>query len=269
MSNSRARAAFVLGCLLLAGRPAEAQVIPVEAALGGNSFSSTATKTFQWPSKKPAATLIFIPGGNGHLGLADRQPQVGGFYEATLQPLSDPRWTSGRLNVVLFDSPAPLDNGSVYPTSRATSDHLMRIESVVLHYRDKLSLPIWLMGHSNGAASVTEFYKYLQKAGKESLVSGMIYSGARNGSDFNSVTTNLPVLFLHHENDGCAGALISQSRSVYDRLKSVDTAKVEYVAIKGGTSAPANPCTSGYHMYYGAAAEVYSAIDAFMSEYYR
>src|SRR4029079_13545026 len=104
---------------------------------------------------------------------------------------------------------------------------------------------------------------------RESLVAGMIYSAARNGADFNSATTSLPVLFLHHDKDGCAAALASESRSVYDRLKKIDTAKVEYVAIRSGSSASANPCNSGYHMYFGAGQEVYTAIDSFMADFYR
>ncbi len=254
--------------LLLAGTGVRAEVIAVDAVVGGKPFSSTRTKTFLWESKKAAATLVFIPGGEGRLALSDQQPQLGGFYGATLQPLSDPRSTSGRLNVVVFDSPSLLNSGSLYPASRAEADHLMRIESVVLYYKEKFGKPIWLMGHSNGAASVTEFYKYLQNSGRQGLIAGMIYSGARNGSSFNSATTGLPVLFLHHEHDGCAGALVSESKSVYESLKKVDTAKVEYVLIKGGT-AQANPCNSGFHMYFGAASEVYSAIDSFMADFYR
>ena len=264
------KVAALCGLLLLAASAGvRAEVISVDAVLAGKSFSSTGTRTFLWESRKPAATLIMIPGGVGRIGLRGGQPQLGGFYATTLQPLSDPNSTSGRTNVVVFDSPTMLSEGGVYPTSRASSDHLMRIESVVLFYKERFGKPIWLMGHSNGAASVTEFYKYLQKSGRSELVAGMIYSAARNGSDFNSATTNLPVLFLHHANDGCAGALMSESRSVYERLQKVDTAKVEYVAIKGGTSEPGHPCSSGYHMYFGAGAEVSTAIDAFMAGFYK
>jgi hypothetical protein len=257
-------------CLLGLGvEPAFAEVISVDAVLAGKAFSSDKTRTFLWEAKQPAATLVYIPGGDGHLGLRDGQPQLGGFYGTTLRPLSDPRSTSGRLSVVVFDSPTVLNVGARYPTSRAASDHLMRIESVVLHYKERFGRPIWLMGHSNGAVSVTEFYKYLQKSTRESLVSGMVYSAARTGADFSSATTNLPVLFLAHEKDACAAASSSEAKAVYTRLKKVDTAKVEYVAIKGGQSTSENPCSSGYHMYYGAGPEVSAAIDSFIADFYR
>ena len=260
---------LALCCLLGFGAPAaRAQMIPVEPVLAGKAFASDKTKTLLWESRNSVATLVYIPGGEGQIGLREGRSDIGGFYGTTLKPLSNPALTSGRLNVVLFDSPSMLPSGSVYPSSRATSDHLMRIESVVLHYKEKLGKPIWLMGHSNGAVSITEFYKRLQKSKTEQLVAGMVYSSARNGADFNSATTNLPVLFLAHYNDGCAGAMPGESKAVYERLKKVDTAPVEYVLIRGGSS-EGDPCRSGYHMFFGAGPEAYKAIDSFIGGFYK
>ena len=265
----RALLGLAICCLVGIGtQPSLAEVISVDSVLAGKAFSPDKTKTFLWRARNPAATLVFVPGGEGRLGLADDRKDLGGFYGNTLRPLSDPSLTVGRLNVVVFDSPTMLSLGTLYPTSRATADHLMRIESVVLYYKEKLNKPIWLMGHSNGAASVTEFFKYLQKNKKENLVAGVIYSSGRNGSDFSAATTNLPVLFLAHSNDGCAGSTNAESKSVYERLKRVDTARVDYVLIKGGTS-EGDPCRSGYHMFYGASAEAYKAIDSFIGESYK
>lgn len=261
---------LLLWSLLTLSTPALAQtVVTVEPTLAGKPFSSDKTRTFLWESKKPAATLIFLPGGDGRIGLTDSTTSLSGPFEVGLRPLSDHRSASGRLNVVVVDSPSTLHEGTQYPTSRAQSEHLMRIESVVLYYKERLGRPIWIMGHSNGAVSATEFYKYLQKNKKESLVAGIVYSAARHFADFSSATTNLPVLFLHHEKDGCFATTLAASKEVFARLKKVDAAKVEFVTIKGGTTAPGHPCTSGYHMYHGAGYEVYTAIDAFMAEYYR
>jgi hypothetical protein len=154
-----------------------------------------------------------------------------GFYGKTLRPLSDSTLTSGKFNVVVFDSPWPLAVGKDYPTSRATSDHLARIDSVVDFYRNKYNKPIWLMGHSNGAVSVTEFYKYLQKNNREKIISGIIYSSARNGANFNA-ETNIPVLFLAHEKDGCSRSSPQNSQSVFNDLKKTNKFKTEYILLK-------------------------------------
>lgn len=266
--NMKFKSLLALICLILAAYPAFSQVFSVDPIKTGWSYSTSKTETFLWESANPKATLIFIPGGEGHLGLADDKKDIGGFYGATLKPLSNPNETTGILNVVVFDSPYDLISGPGYPSSRATDDHLMRIESVILYYKDKLQKPVWLMGHSNGAVSITEFYKYLQKNKKTDLIQGMIYSSGRNGADFTSDTKNLPVLFLAHKQDGCSRSTNSNSQSVYEALNKVDKAKLEYVLIEGG-SAEGDPCRSGYHMFHGANKLAYTAIDAFVSSFYK
>jgi hypothetical protein len=154
----------VLGLLIFLAlslsHPARAQVYSIEPIEKGFLYLSASTNTFVWESKEAKAILIFIPGGEGQLKLIPDRKDLGGFYGNTLKPLSDPTKTSGLFNVVLFDSPVLLPSGTL--GSRSTADHMMRIESVVLYYKAKFNKPIWLMGHSNGAVSETEFYKYLQ-----------------------------------------------------------------------------------------------------------
>jgi hypothetical protein len=187
-----------------------AQVVSVEFKEKGLLFSDAPTLTFLWPAKQAEATLVFIPSGEGKIGLASERINLGGFYGATLRPLSDDRLTSGSFNVVVFDSPVQLPNGTDYPYSRQSSEHLLRIQSVVSHYTEKFGLPVWLMGHSNGAVSITEFYKLMQKNKTEKLVAGAVYSSARNGATFTE-ETQLPILFLAHEKDGCEKSLPARS----------------------------------------------------------
>jgi hypothetical protein len=166
---------------------------------------------------------------------------------------------------VVFDSPTPLPVGASYPVARQNPEHLRRIESVVRYYKNIYALPVVIMGHSNGAASITEFYKLLQKENKTELVAGAVYSSARNGSAFNE-KTNLPVLFLAHERDGCAKSTPYQSKSVYEAQRRTNTQKLEYVLIHGGEGQAQDPCSSGFHMFYSANDEAYRAIDAFFKD---
>lgn len=240
-----------------------AGVVSVEFKEKGLFFSDAPTLNFVWPAKQAKATLIFIPGGEGRLGITPERTNMGGFYGATLRPLSDEKLTTGAFNVVVFDSPVNLPVGTDYPYSRQNKEHLLRIESVVRYFKAQYGLPVWLMGHSNGAVSITEFYKMLQKSGEENLVAGAIYSSARNGADFTD-TTQLPILFLAHERDGCKISLPSKSRAVFEKQSKTNTLKTQYVVIKGGEEQAQHPCVSGFHMFSGAAQEAYSAIDAFV-----
>ena len=257
---------WLLGiCFYFSLNSSHAEVLSVDLIENGVISTSNPTLTFLWKGDLSKATLIMIPGGEGHIGLSLDKADLGGFYGNTLKPLSNPNITSGIFNVVIFDSPTFLAPGNFYPTSRATTDHLLRIENVVQFYKEKFNKPIWLMGHSNGAVSVTEFYKYLQKTHKEKLISGIIYSSGRNGASFNS-DTNLPVLFLAHEKDGCPKSANSNSLEVYKELKKSGKQKMEYVLLKSGESESKEPCRSGYHMFFNAHEEAYKAIDNFASE---
>jgi hypothetical protein len=260
--------AIVCVASIITSNASFAQVYPVDPIEKGFFNSTEPTLTFLWKAKNAKAVLIIIPGGEGQIKLTLDQKNLGGFFGNTLRPLSDPNLTSGVFDLVAFDSPMTLPIGTNYPYSRTTADHLTRIESVVFYYKEKLHKPIWLMGHSNGAVSVTEFYKYLQKNKKENLVSGIIYSSGRNFASFNS-DTNLPVLFLAHEKDGCFSSTNANSQSVYNDLKKTNKIKTEYVYIKTGEAQSGDPCRSGYHMFYGASEEVYKAIDSFVSQFYK
>lgn len=252
-------------CFCMALTSSRAEVISVGQIENGVISGSNPTQTFLWISGSSKATLIMIPGGDGHIGLSPERSDLGGFYGKTLKPLSNASLTSGIFNVVIFDSPVSLPSGNAYPTSRTATEHLRRIESVVQFYKEKFNQPIWLMGHSNGAVSVTEFYKYMQQRRKESLVGGIIYSSGRNGARFDA-DTNLPVLFLVHERDGCPKSTHANSHGVFSDLKKGGRSKTEFVVLTSGESESQEPCRSGFHMFFNGHEEAYKAIDRFAAE---
>lgn len=260
-----ARAALIFVGAITWAATASAQVFLVDPIETGAFGSSGPTPTFLWPGKDSIAVLVMIPGGDGHLGLTPDRTDLGGFYGNMLKRLSNPSLTSGRLDVVVFDSPYRMLVGDSYPTTRTMPDHLSRIESVIRYYRDKLNKPVWLMGHSNGAVSVTELWKSIYQGPKSNIVDGLVVSSARNGISLPH-DTKIPVLFLHHQKDGCPKSNSRSSMSAYEALKSAGNNKVEYVWIKGGEAESSHNCYSGYHMYFGAGEEAANAIDAFITK---
>lgn len=246
-----------------------AQLFPVAPIEKGFFSSSDPTMTFVYEAKNPKATLVFIPGGEGSVGVKENWNKFSGYfsnyyYNTMLQGLTDPSKTSGSFNVVIFDSPKSL--GTSDPSARSSSSHLSRIESVVLFYKEKYHKPVWVMGHSNGGISVTAFYKYLQKNKKDNMVSGLVYSAGRNASWLND-ETKLPVLLMHHEKDGCSATEVSNTEKIFRKLQESGNSNTELVLIKSGMSMAKDPCHSGYHMYYAADEEVLKAMDQFMTKY--
>jgi len=138
------------------------------------------TYAFEAPDAK--ATLVFIPGGEGHRGVKPDWTANHGYfstyhYNVMLRSLSNPAVTSGQFNVVIFDSPAELRIARHWSSERTGTDHLSRVEDVVRYYKERLGKPVWLMGHSMGSISVTELYKRLQGKKGDDLVAGLIVSG--------------------------------------------------------------------------------------------
>ena len=211
--------------------------------------------------------LILIPGGEGHLNLKPNQLDVRSQFYQTLKRLNQGANPKEVLDVVLFDSPTPLTDRRGYPTTRATTDHLSRIGDVVRFYREKTGKPIWLMGHSNGAVSVTEYVRYARKLGQDNPVAGLIVSDARSEAYFDSTPLNFPVLFLHHRKDACPGADSSESVRNFKKVQSLNKAPTSFVYVETGGPEESSPCYSGYHMYYGATEEVVTTLRAFIGPF--
>lgn len=244
-----------------------AEVIPVEPIEKCFFCSSEPSQTMYWQGQGSKAVLMLIPGGEGHVGLKPEQKDHRFHQFQTLKRLTDPSLTSGKFDVVLLDSPGPLSPNQPYPSARGGSDHLIRIESAVRHYKQKTGLPVWLMGHSNGGISLTEFLKYARKNNRLDLISGMVASAVRNESHFEG-PIGFPMLFIHHQQDGCASTTLSASHRNYEKVKTFITAPIEFVTVQSGQAEARDPCRSGFHMYFGAGEEVAKQLDAFMSKAY-
>lgn len=244
-----------------------AEVIPIEPIEKCFLCSSEPSQTMYWQGQASKAVLMLIPGGEGHVGLKPEQKDHRFHQFQTLKRLTDSSLTSGQFDVVLLDSPGPLSPNQPYPSARGGSDHLIRIESAVRHYKQKTGLPVWLMGHSNGGISLTEFLKYARKNNRLDLISGMVVSAVRNESHFEG-PIEFPMLFIHHQQDGCPGTTLSASHRNYEKVKTFIAAPVDFVTIQSGQAEPRDPCRSGFHMYFGAGEEVANQLDAFMSKAY-
>ncbi len=239
---------------------AAAQVIAVPLA----GSADVPTLTLYWEGAGSKAQLIFIPGGEGQLHLRAGQTDVGHPFYRTLKELGESSNAKENLDVVLFDSPERLAISSGYPRSRATTDHLARIQSVIEFYRKKSGKPVWLMGHSNGAVSVTEYLRYAHKHGLDNSIAGLIVSAANRSTYFDSTPLNLPILFMSHRKEGCQGADPSGLFRTYKDVRALDKAPTSLAYIESGSAEPGPPCASGYHMYNGAGAEVVQVLRSFI-----
>ena len=242
--------------------PAAAEVIPVPA----EDAKGPPTLTLYWEAAESTAVLILIPGGDGRLNLKPRQVTIDNQFYQTLKQLGQGGDPGRHVDVVLFDSPEPLDpNPKGYPSSRATAEHLSRIHSVIAFYKASTGKPVWLMGHSNGAVSVTEYLRYLAKTGEATQIAGVIVSSARNVAYFDSAPLHLPLLFMSHRKDGCPDSNPNVSVGNFRQVQGRNTARTAFVFIETGEAEAKSPCESGYHMYNHATDEVVAALRSFIA----
>ena len=239
---------------------AAAEVIPVPA---GDPTTSP-TLTMYWEGAGSKALLILIPGGEGQIKLKPKQIDVQNQFYKTLKHLTYGSEPKEIFDVVLFDSPERLDNNPKgYPSSRATKDHLSRIFNVIKFYKEKTQKPVWLMGHSNGAVSITEYLRYENKLGQNSQIAGLIVSGARKVAYFDSAPLDLPILFMNHRKDGCSDADPNASMGNFKKVQGLNKDQTSFVFIETGDP-EGKPCESGYHMYNNATEEVIMTLRNFV-----
>jgi pimeloyl-ACP methyl ester carboxylesterase len=234
-------------------------VAPVETCFLCNTAP---TLTFYWPSAQAEAVLIYLPGGDGHFGLKVGQTRLYNRFTHFLSTLSNPRFTEGKVSVVLMDSPEPLSPNQMYPTARTNEDHMIRILSVIEFYRSKTQRPVWLMGHSAGGISLSKFVDFLKAHQKEKLLGGLIASGVRNESYLDRPIP-WPTLVIHHRDDGCFLTKPEYARRLFDQLKANSSRQAEFALIEGGEPED-DPCTGGYHMFYQIESVFVSEVERFM-----
>ena len=213
--------------------------------------------TLLYSVEAPQVTIIGIPGGEGRVGLSETSTRVRNQTALMLENLAKPGFSALRTNVVIFDSPH-----EIFPHNlRRSADHIDRMESVIRYYKNKFNAPVWLLGHSMGSVSVTEFIN--RSAEARLLLAGVVTSGSVYHIEIKD-GANLPILFLHHEQDGCKESQYSYAQKKFAAFKATNQGITEFAVVKGGQER-GNPCRDGHHMYLGAYDEAASLVEQFIS----
>lgn len=181
------------------------------------------TRTLLISVQKAKAVVLLFPGGGGMLRLQDD----GSSANPHTFVRSKNMWAQYGIDSVLVDT--PYDLGAGMRNSRSIRDHQQRILNVVRYYKEKLNLPIWIFGHSMGTVSVTEFLNGGSDQSK--LISGVIVAGTYRSASIDS-DVSMPVLAIHHVEDGCASTPFSTSESIIKNRPNTSTS--QFIAMDGG-----------------------------------
>jgi len=203
------------------------------------------------------ATLVLLPGGAGSIGLKDGVPTSGNFLVR-----SRDLFAAAGFDVAVVGRPSDrieLDNNF-----RASADHVTDLRMVVERLRKDLGKPVWLVGTSRGTVSAAAAGAAL---GPDEIAGIVLTSSVTSGSRTSPVSVfsldlseiRVPVLVVHHRDDGCVSCSPRDAARIVDRLSKSPSRK--FILLSGGSGARGDPCEAmHWHGYVGMEPEAVDTI---------
>jgi hypothetical protein len=209
---------------------------------------------------EPKAIVVLFAGGHGGLRIGGDgaiNGLKGNFLVRTRQ-----QFAQKGLLVALIDAPSDRQGGAFLDGFRQTGDHVADVKAAIARLRQLAPVPVWLIGTSRGTQSVG--YVATELAGGEGpdgiVLSSTILTDKRGRAVplMPLGKVRIPVLVVHHENDGCALCSFSQLPWLMDKLSN--SPRKRLLAVSGGRS-EGDPCEAfAHHGYNGIEDDVVAQI---------
>jgi len=215
--------------------------------------------------REPKAAVVLFAGDHGGLNIAaDGRFQYGNLAVNFLVR-SRQLFVEHDLAVAIVDAPSDRQG---FPFRflagfRQTPAHATDIKAVIAWLREHVEAPVWLIGTSMGTLSVG--YLATQLTGRDGP-DGIVLTSTILTADPDTrpvpamklETVRIPVLVVHHEQDGCRFCLFRDMPKLMQKLDAVP--RKELIAVNGGVSS-GNPCEAyAYHGYNGIEGAVVARI---------
>jgi len=210
------------------------------------------------------AAVVLLPGGHGGLHLFANGSM--GWGEGNFLVRSRQLFADQGLVVAVVDAPSDRQRYPFLTGLRYTADHVTDLKAVMAWLRQQTGLPVWLVGTSRGT---------------ESAAWVALEAGAADGPDGVVLTSTIltdprgrpvpalpldrlrvPVLVVHHRQDGCALCSFADLPALMSQLAGAPRSQL--LAFEGGNSR-GNPCEAfAHHGFNGLEAEVVQQVAAWM-----
>ena len=208
----------------------------------------------------PKAALILFAGGHGGLQIFPNGSFKWGkrnFLVRTRQLFAD----QGLL-VVVVDGPSDRQRTPYLSGFRQKPEHVVDIKAAIAWVREQAKVPVWLVGTSRGTQSAAFVATQLTGLdGPDGLVLTSTILTADKGRPVPAMPLGklrIPVLVVHHEQDGCRHCLFKDVPTLMEKLDRVP--KKQLLSFKGGENRGA-PCKAlAYHGFNGLEREVVAQI---------
>jgi pimeloyl-ACP methyl ester carboxylesterase len=204
------------------------------------------------------ATVVLLSGGGGGIGKVSDGgwPDSSNFLVRTA-----PLFAASGFNVAVMaraSDLSDLDYGV-----RVGKEHMDDIRKVLQKMKEKFPGSVWLVGTSRGTVSAAAAgialrdEKLIDGIALTSSVTDYKKTGAVPAQDLDRLT--VPVLVMHHEQDGCKVCRPHEVSGIMRGLKNAPVKKL--VMVNGGSNPSGDPCEGmHYHGYIGMEKETVGII---------
>jgi dienelactone hydrolase len=215
---------------------------------------------------KPRAAVVLLAGGHGGLKIFPNGSF--GWGEGNFLVRTRDLFAQQGLAVAVVDAPSDRQSAPFLNGFRQTPEHVADLKAVIAWLRDKTGVPVWLVGTSRGTQSAAWTATQLPRGdgGPDGLVLTSTILSDPRGRPVPAMPLErvaVPVLVVHHEQDGCKLCAFSETPGLMAKFTA--TPRKELIAVSGGTS-QGDPCEAwAYHGYNGLETEVVGRIAAWIT----
>ena len=207
--------------------------------------------------ESPKAAVILFAGGHGGLQILPNGSfkwGEGNFLVRTRQLFPE-----NGLSVTVVDAPSDRQTAPFLGGFRQTPKHVADIKAIIAWLKQQASVPVWVVGTSRGTQSAAFIATQVGAGdgGPDGLVLTSTILSDDTGRPVPSMPLQniaIPVLVVHHEQDGCKLCAYSQIPRLMEKLTSAP--KKELLTFKGGENR-GDPCEAlAYHGFNGLEKDV-------------
>lgn len=214
--------------------------------------------------EKPRAVALLYAGGHGGLQISGNGSF--GWGEGNFVVRTRQLFVEQRLAAAVVDAPSDRQQPPFLNRYRQTPEHAQDAAAIINELRKRYSAPVWLVGTSRGTQSVAAIALSLLDtpvAPDELILTSSILTEQR-GRPLPAMPLEklrLPVLVVHHEQDGCEHCRFADLPALMDKMQ---TPRKELMTFTGGVN-QGDPCESrSHHGFNGLDKPVVAAIVRWM-----
>jgi len=195
---------------------------------------------------QPRAVVILYAGGHGGLRLSPQGDFAWG--KGNFLVRSRELFAAQGLVVAVVDAPSDRQEPPYFAGFRQSSESAADARAVIAWLRRRTKLPVWIVGTSAGTQSAAYIAHALEgrDAADGVALTASVLRDRRGRSllEMPLEKIRIPVLVVHHEEDGCVACPFAEVPALMRRLASAP--RKELVAVRGGDSR-GDPCEAFAH----------------------